>query len=149
MKSKIRFTMYKRFLGEFMQVNINRKTLWQFLKFGLVGCSNSAVTLIVYYFCIWLFGAKFYLWGQTLGYIAGVINSFFWNSRYVFNDSNINKAQAFIKMCLCNVLVYGMQMILLYCFVDIMSASEKIAPVIVILITLPVNFTLNKVFAFR
>lgn len=132
-----------------MQVNMDRKTLCQFFKFGLVGCSNSAVTLIVYYICIWLLGAEFYLWGQTVGYIVAVINSFLWNSKFVFNDSQVNKAHAFIKMCLCNVIVYVMQMLLLYCFVDIISISEKIAPVIAILITLPVNFLLNKIFAFK
>ena len=42
-----------------------------------------------------------------------------------------------------------MQMLFLYCFVDMMSVSEKIAPAIAILITLPVNFILNKVFAFK
>lgn len=141
--------MLKRFLVEIMHARIDRKTLWQFIKFGLVGCSNSAVTLIVYYICIWLLGADFYLVGQTVGYIAAVINSFFWNSRYVFNDSRVNKTNAFMKMCLCNVVVYAMQMVLLYWFVDMMSVSEKIAPVVVILVTLPVNFILNKVFAFR
>lgn len=143
------FVMLKRFLADFMQVNMDRKTLWQFFKFGLVGCSNSAVTLIVYYICIWLLGAEFYLLGQTVGYIAAVINSFFWNSRYVFNDSQVNKTKAFVKMCLCNVVVYVMQMVLLYGLVDILSISEKLAPVMVIFITLPVNFILNKVFAFR
>lgn len=132
-----------------MWARIDRKTLWQFIKFGLVGCSNSAVTLIVYYICIWLLGAEFYLLGQTVGYMAGVINSFFWNSRYVFNDSQVNKTKAFMKMCLCNVVVYVMQMLLLYWFVDMMSISEKLAPVIAIIITLPVNFILNKTFAFR
>ena len=59
-----------------MQAKIDRKTLWQFFKFGLVGCSNSAVTLLVYYACIWILGTEFYLLGQTIGYIAAVINSF-------------------------------------------------------------------------
>lgn len=132
-----------------MQAKIDRKMLWQFFKFGLVGCSNSAVTLLVYYACIWILGTEFYLLGQTIGYIAAVINSFFWNSRYVFNDIQVNKIHVFVKMCLCNVVIYVMQMLFLYCFVDMMSVSEKIAPVIAILITLPVNFILNKVFAFK
>jgi len=133
-----------------MKLTDKRWKVWrQFIKFAFVGCSNSLVCLLVYYICIGLFGEEFYLWGQTIGYAAAVVNSFFWNSRYVFSDSKVNKLSAFIKMCLCNVVVYIMQMLLLYGFVDMLGISEKIAPVMVIILTLPVNFILNKVFAFR
>ena len=132
-----------------MHIKINDKTLLQFLKFALVGCSNSIVTLVGYYICIGLFGKEFYLLGQTTGYVAAVINSFFWNSRYVFRSVQISKARAFLKICFCNVVIYAMQVLLLYCFVDILNVSERISPILAILITLPINFTLNKIFVFK
>ena len=52
-------------------------------------------------------------------------------------------------MCVCNVAVYMLQMGALYLLVDIMAVSEWSAPVLAILIALPVNFLLNKLIAFR
>ena len=121
----------------------------QFIKFALVGCSNSLVCLVVCYFILFCFGEGRYLFGQTLGYIAAVFNSFFWNSKYVFSNHKGNKKIAFGKMCVCNVVVYMLQMGALYLLVDIMAVSEWSAPVLAILIALPVNFLLNKLIAFR
>ena len=94
-------------------------------------------------------GEKQYLLGQTLGYIAAIFNSFFWNNKYVFSDHKGNKKAAFGQMCACNVIVYVLQMGVLYLLVDIMIVSEWIAPVLTIVIALPVNFLLNKFIAFR
>ena len=66
----------------------------QFIKFALVGCSNAVVTLIVYNIMVLLFGAGIYLYAQTIGYIAGIVNSFFWNSRFVFNSGEQKSAPA-------------------------------------------------------
>lgn len=121
----------------------------QFIKFALVGCSNSLVCLVVCYVVLLGLGEKQYLLGQTLGYIAAIFNSFFWNNKYVFSDHKGNKKAAFGKMCACNVIVYVLQMGVLYLLVDIMIVSEWIAPVLTIVIALPVNFLLNKFIAFR
>ena len=126
-----------------------RWAVWeQFIKFVLVGCSNTVVVLIVYYLVVWIAGTEYYLAGQTLGYFIGILNSYFWNSRYVFTQQKKKTGNSFVKMCLCYVLTYFIQIGLLYGMVDVMQMSELIAPVIAILITTPINFVLNKVFAF-
>jgi len=127
-----------------------RWAVWeQFIKFVLVGCSNTVVVLIVYYLVIWIAGPAYYLEGQTLGYVVGILNSYFWNSRYVFSDYQGKKGNSFWKMCLCYGLTYVIQMGLLYGMIEIVQWSEMIAPVIAILITTPINFVLNKVMAFK
>lgn len=121
----------------------------QFIKFALVGCSNAVVTLIVYNIMVLLFGAGIYLYAQTIGYIAGIVNSFFWNSRFVFNSGEQKSANAFVKMCLCYGITYFLQMGLLYVFVERCGLSAFLSPVLAILITTPVNFILNKIWAFH
>ena len=121
----------------------------QFIKFAMVGCSNSLVCLVVCYIILFGFGEEQYLLGQTLGYIAAIFNSFFWNSKYVFSDHRGNKKTAFGRMCVCNVAVYVLQIGALCFLVDIVAVSEWIAPVLAILIALPVNFFLNKLFVFH
>lgn len=121
----------------------------QFIKFLLVGASNTVALLIVYYLILWTMGERFYLLGQTLGYIAGIFNSFFWNSKYVFAGKKKAGASSFIRMALSYGITYLIQAGFLYIFVEKLLMSEVLAPIIAIIITTPINFVLNKVFAFR
>ena len=121
----------------------------QFLKFVLVGCSNTIILLAVYYIIIFILGKQYYLFGQTLGYIAGIVNSFYWNSRCVFRNKSSQGWNAFVKMCFCYGSTYFLQMGLLYISVEMLKWSEVISPIIAIVITTPVNFIINKAFAFR
>ena len=43
-----------------------RAALLQFLKFGIVGISNTVVSLLIYYGFLWL-DADCYLWGNAVG----------------------------------------------------------------------------------
>lgn len=121
----------------------------QFIKFLLVGCSNTLIVLLVYYIFVGIAGTQHYLLGQTLGYGIGILNSFFWNSRFVFSDAKETQGKAFIKMCICYCITYLLQMVLLYAFVELLLISEWLAPIIAIIITTPINFILNKLLAFK
>lgn len=121
----------------------------QFIKFLLVGCSNTVVVLMVYYIVVWISGKEYYLLGQTVGYGVGILNSFFWNSKFVFSRSKETLVKAFIKMCACYGVTYVIQMALLYAFVEWFFLSEILAPIVAIAITTPINFMLNKILAFK
>lgn len=124
-------------------------TMEQFIKFACVGCSNAVILLAVYYIIIFIFGESAYLLGQTLGYVAGIVNSYFWNSRIVFHaDAAAKPRGAFIRMCMCYGITYIIQIGILYAGVELLHISEMIVPVVAILITTPVNFLLNRSFAF-
>jgi len=120
----------------------------QFVKFAFIGLSNALITLTFYYVIILVFGNGAYLIGQTIGYIAGIINSFFWNSRFVFLEHKQGKIHSFLKMTLCYALTYGIQIGLLYLFVNVCGISAFLSPVLAILISTPINFFLNKLWAF-
>ena len=85
----------------------------QFIKFVLVGCSNAVVTLLVYDAMVIAFGEEIYLIGQSAGYVAGILNSYFWNSRFVFAAKETKQSQSFVKMCTCYGMTYFLQMGLL------------------------------------
>lgn len=55
-----------------------KATTIQLVKYGLVGVSNSLVTLVVIFLCDEVMGLKLML-ADVIGYIAGLINSFIWN----------------------------------------------------------------------
>ncbi|WP_312281823.1 GtrA family protein [Oscillibacter sp.] len=120
----------------------------QFIKFILVGISNAVVTLLVYNGIVLAFGTKCYLIAQTIGYIAGIFNSYFWNSRFVFSVESGQK-EPFIKMCICYGMTYLLQIGLLYSFVEWLQLSTFLSPVLAIIITTPVNFIINRLWTFR
>lgn len=63
--------------------NEAKKTFVQLLKYGVIGVSNTLITLVVFYVINTLMGLD-YAVANTLGYILGLINSFVWNRNWVF-----------------------------------------------------------------
>lgn len=123
----------------------------QFIKFGIVGISNTVISYLVY-----LVGISFgmhYLVASVLGFIISILNSFYWNNRYVFKlegDENRSIARSFCKTF---VAYAGTGLILnnflLMLQIDLLQWSKTIAPLINLIITIPLNFLLNKLWAFK
>jgi putative flippase GtrA len=57
--------------------------LVQFAKFGVVGISNTLLTLVIYTVLLKAFGV-WYLAASAIGFTAGTINSFLLNRRWTF-----------------------------------------------------------------
>lgn len=123
----------------------------QFLKFGLVGLSNTAISLLIYYLFLWI-DPKMYLIGNVVGWIVSVFNAFFWNSKYVFSIRSVGIGSYLKKLCKTYV-GYGATFLLstwlLYVEVEILAWSPVICPVLNLLITIPLNFIFNKFWTFR
>lgn len=120
----------------------------QFIMFVLVGFSNTFVLLVFYYIVLFTAGSEYYILGQTVGYIAGIINSYFWNSRFVFSSGS-NGAMSFIRMCICYGLTYVIQILALYLMIDVAGISDIVAPIVAVIITTPINYIMNKLYAFH
>ena len=125
--------------------------LWQFIKFGIVGVSNTLISLAIYYIFVFI-SKDLYLWGQVVGWVVSVFNAFFWNNKYVFRSEKTG-FRAVLKRLLKTYLTYGatflLTTVLLYLEVDVWHMSELIAPLINLLISIPLNFLLNKFWAFK
>lgn len=121
--------------------------LTQFIKFGIVGCSNTILSLGIYYFLIH-YGVN-YLISNTVGFVISVLNAFYWNSKYVFKERKSGSLNALVKVYLSYGVTFILSSLLLYVMVDIIYISPKIAPIINLVITIPLNFILNKVWAMK
>ena len=84
-----------------------KKTLIQFLKYGFVGCINTAITLGVIFMCKSLLGINEYV-ANILGYTAGLINSFIWNKTWVFKSKKGYRREA-VKFGIGFGVCYGIQ----------------------------------------
>lgn len=125
---------------------VYRDNFKQFLKFGIVGISNTGIAFAVYYSLVFL--GIHYLIANVAAWIVSVFNAFYWNSRYVF------KTTAFWLTALLKTYIsYGISFLLgtglLYGFVEWGHISVLLAPIYTLMITIPANFLMNKWWTFR
>ena len=69
--------------------------LKQFIRFGLVGVSNTLISLGVYYLLYFL--GVHYLIANTIGFIISVFNAYYWNNKYVFKKTQDAHLKPFMK----------------------------------------------------
>ncbi|MHB1315840.1 MAG: GtrA family protein [Christensenellales bacterium] len=119
----------------------------QFIKFGLVGLSNTLISLGVYYLLVYL--NVHYILANIAGFLVSVLNAYYWNSRYVFPKGSQKRRSAFLKCFVAYGFTFLLGTLLLFLMVDQIGISDKVAPIINLCITIPANFLLNKVWAFK
>lgn len=123
----------------------------QFVRFGIVGLSNTLIHYVVYAGMVAV-GIN-YIAASVAGFSVSVINAFFWNNRFVFRKEEGEKRsiwKVFFKT-FCSYAGTGLilENILLVLWIEVLKVPEIAAPVISLLITIPLNFLLNKFWAFR
>lgn len=128
-----------------------KKLFEQFIKFGLVGVSNTAISYVVYMLGIQL--GMHYLLASIAGFIISIMNSFYWNNRYVFRKEE-GEQRSLVKAFIKTFLAYAgtglvLNNILLILQVSILRIPEWLAPLLNLIITIPLNFVLNKIWAFK
>ena len=149
LKDTIEFILKKVLRMEFSEDFLEK--ILQFVKFGIVGVSNTLISYIVYVILV-TFGCH-YLAASLLGFLISVINAFYWNNKYVFKVDGTEKRiwwSSFIK----TFISYAgtgliLNNILLVIWIDIFQMNEMLGPIVNLFITIPLNFLLNKFWAFK
>ena len=126
--------------------------LVQFVKFGIVGVSNTLISLAVYYLCFNVLHMHYQL-ANLLGFLISVTNAYYWNSRYVFKMGERRAFREHLKTYLRTVTAYGgtylLSVPLLWLWVDVLGIPENAAPLLNLCVTIPLNFLINKFWTFR
>lgn len=127
------------------------KLLLQFIKFGMVGITNTAVSYAIYALILWLGGH--YLVASVVSFVVSVAWSYLLNNRFVFKKSE-DETRVWWKALLKAYVSYGitglvLANILLYLWIDVLDINQYLAFVINLVFTIPVNFLLNKLWAFK
>lgn len=131
----------------------------QFIKFGIVGLSNTAISYIIYIISL-LFFKKLkifsnvdYFLSSVIAFILSVLWSFYWNNKLVFKLNNGERRSVW-KALLKTYVSYSftglfLNNILLILWVQICHVSEWLAPIINLIVSVPLNFFMNKFWAFK
>ncbi len=91
-----------------MSENEAKRTFIQLLKYGIIGVSNTLITLIVFYIINTWMGLGYAI-ANTIGYVLGLINSFVWNRTWVFRSGGNLWREAGLFL-LGFLICYGLQM---------------------------------------
>ena len=107
--------------------------------------------MAVYYLILWL-NPSLYMLGSILGTILSIANAFFWNDRFVFKG-NDNCFRSKMRRLGKTYVSYGgtsaLSTVLLWLEVSVFGVSKTWAPVVNLLITIPLNFLINKLWTFK
>lgn len=128
----------------------DKESLIQFIKFGIVGVTNTLLGLFIYYIFV-LINKELYQLGNVVGWLISVAWSCYWNNKYVFTQKQNSKEQ-WLKRLMKSYVSYGSTFLftvfLLHAEIEWWHWSEKISPIANLLITIPLNFILNKFWTF-
>ncbi len=137
--------------------NNQKKTFWQFIRFGIVGVSNTIVSVLIYDAALFLFrqlgvfSEYDYFVAQVVMFMLSILWSFYWNNKFVFTDQGRHTSiwskliKTYITYSFSGILLSS---ILLYVWVELLDISPFIAPIINSIINVPVNFFINKYWSF-
>lgn len=152
MKNRADILLEKTFLRFFGLFGIKpdgpkTEALIQLVKFCAVGVLNTAVNYAVY--ALMVLAGVYYIAGSLIAFAVSTANAYFWNDRFVFKNSG-GRWRGILKTY-CSYALTGIFLnnALLYLLVDICGISELLSPLLVLVVTIPCNFLLNKFWTFR
>lgn len=133
--------------------------LVQFVKFGLVGVSNTVISygieMLGYYVLFahapWPDRVRIVV-VTALAFAVSTINAYYWNNRYVFPGGRKTGGahiRAFLRMA-ASYAVTGLVLApVLKVWIHERGAAYWLASLVTLVITVPLNYLLNKFWAFR
>ena len=147
----------------------------QFIKFALVGVSNTLISEGIY--AVLIFFRMHYIPASFIGFSLSVINAYYWNSKYVFKENAEGEKRVWHKVFFKTYLAYFWGYLanaaLLAFWIDILKIGRYFAPLaewfarrglerldgqfcgnlaaagLNLLITVPMNYIINKYWAYR
>ena len=158
------------------------KSLLQFIKFCIVGLSNTIICEGIY--VVLLFFGVHYLAANIIGNLISILNAYYWSNKYVFKAEE-GEQRVWWKVLLKTYATYGFSMVLsaglLVFWLELVKLEQYMGPVLSLLgnlgilevlgnvgivleakilseilaaainliITIPLNYVINKYWAFR
>ena len=152
------------------------QSLWQFIKFGMVGVCNTVVSYTVYSICYYVLHTNVHVANIT-GFIISVFTAWLLQSRFVFEETEDGEHRVWWQVLLKTYASYAftglfLTEVLLILWLNIIDIGQylsgasalltrlhiaiapddlavSIAPFLNMIFTIPINFLVNKFWAYR
>jgi putative flippase GtrA len=119
----------------------------QFMKFGIVGVSNTLLTFAVYTLLLKAFGV-WYLAASAIGFAVGTVNSFLLNRRWTFRG-HVGDALTPVRWTVVQCCGLGVNEGLLYLFVHDARVEKLLAQALATGVVTVSTFFANRAWTFR
>ncbi len=131
---------------------INKNLIKQFIKFGVVGAVNTVLSYVITNVGFYVLNLHEQI-SNAIAFVITVFISFILNGKFVFKEQEQNE-QSWIKRLLKVYASYSitglfLTAILLYIEESIFGVPHYIATLMNLIITIPINFLLNKLWAYK
>ena len=118
----------------------------RFVKFGMVGVINTLVNWIIFFILNAL--GMYYILANIIAYILGTVNSYLWNTLWVFKYKDKTSTETTIKFIILNLIGLGLNTGILYVLVDLCNLNKFIGLVTTTAIVMIINYIVNKLWVF-
>jgi len=111
----------------------------KFTKFLISGGFNTAITYGVY---LLLLSYIPYSISYTISYLFGILIAYVLNRYFVFNSHRGLKSAVLLP--LIYLLQYGLNLLILWYWVEKLGFEVRLAPIATIIVTIPLTYALSK-----
>ena len=119
----------------------------QFVKYGIVGASNTVLTFVIYTILVEGLGVQ-YVIALLAGYLAGSLNSYLLNRHWTFRAGHLAHASVGPRFAVVQVVAIAANTGLLILFVDDLHVHKVLAQAILTVPVLAVTFFVNRAWSF-
>jgi putative flippase GtrA len=126
---------------------VNAAMLVQFVKFGVVGVSNTLLAFTIYTVLLKVFGV-WYLAASAIGFVLGAVNGFLLNRRWTF-AGHVGDALTPVRWGIVQGCGLALNEGLLYLFVDDAGIEKLLSQAFATGIVTVITFLVNRAWTFR
>jgi putative flippase GtrA len=119
----------------------------QFVKFGLVGVSNTLITFAIYTVLLKVFGV-WYLAASAIGFIVGATNGFLLNRRWTF-AGHVGDSLTPVRWAVVQSAGLAVNEGLLFLFVHEVKLDELVAQALATIVVTVSTFFVNRAWTFK
>jgi len=124
----------------------NRSNLKQFIKFGIVGFTNTIIAYGVY--AILVYFGIYYQIANICAFIASSINGFLINKFWVFK-SRSNKVPQFFRYYAIYLTSLSISIALSWLWIDVLNINKYISPILNLSVTIPFNYLFSRFWVYK
>jgi putative flippase GtrA len=126
---------------------LSAPVLVQFVKFGIVGVSNTVLAFAIYTVLLKVFGV-WYLAASAIGFVVGAVNGFLLNRRWTF-AGHVGDSLTPVRWGVVQGCGLALNEGLLYLFVDGVNIEKLLGQACATVIVTVITFFVNRAWTFR
>jgi putative flippase GtrA len=118
----------------------------QFVKYGIVGVGNTALTFVIYTVGVEI--GVLYLLALVVGYVAGGFNSYMFNRHWTFRARHLSHASSGGRFALVQGCAIAANLVLLYVLVHHLHVDKIVSQALLSVPVVAITFFINRKWTF-